>query len=57
MKVYKLTPGPSLNPCVERDLRDLLQWFDDAEPGEKMTVEVLEMTEGEYADLPEYMGP
>ena len=57
MKVYKLTPGPSLNPCVEKEPRNLLPFFDDAEPGDKMTVEVLEMSEGEYLDLPEYMGP
>lgn len=56
MKVYKLTPGPGFNPCIEREIRNLLVWFDEAEPGETMTIEVLEMTEGEYVDLPEYMG-
>ena len=57
MKVFKLTPGKGNSPCVESDIRNLNAWFEDAEPGDVYTVEVLYMTEDEYSRLPEYMGP
>jgi len=57
MKVYKITPLPDFNPCTEKDIKDLMIWLEESEPGDSFKVDVLEMTEEEYAALPEYMGP
>ncbi len=57
MKVYKVTPGPGLNPCIEKDPNAMLVWLEESEPGEVITVEVLEMTQAEFEALPEYEGP
>ena len=57
MKVYKVTPGIGLNPCCEKDLKTIQIWVEEAEPGEILTVEILEMSEVEYNKFPEYMGP
>lgn len=61
MRVYKVTPGEGNNSYVESDLRivaeQLPDWLIDIELGEKVTVDVLEMSEEEYKALPEYMGP
>lgn len=57
MKVYKVTPGPGLNPCIEKDPNAVLVWLEESEPGEMITIEVKEMTEAEFEALPEYEGP
>ncbi len=56
-KVFNVTPGKGLNPVCERDPQNALAWFEEAEPGSVITIEVLEMTEKEYGDLTEYEGP
>lgn len=57
MKVFNVTPGIGCNPCIEEDLKDILIWFQEAGVGDIITVEILEMSEKEYSELPEYMGP
>lgn len=57
MKVYKVTPGPGLNPCIEKDPNAVLVWLEESEPGEIITIEVKEMAEAEFEALPEYEGP
>ena len=57
MNVFKVWPGEGLNPCIEKDPSACLTWLEEAEPGDTVKIEVLEMTEAEYDALPEYMGP
>jgi len=57
MKVYKVTPDTDLNPCSEKSIDNVIPWLEMAEIGEKITIEVIEMTEAEYDALPEYRGP
>jgi hypothetical protein len=63
MKVYKIIPDynmitqKGLNPCIESDSKNIFIWFEEAEPGEKILIEVMEMPEKEYEKLPDYMGP
>ena len=57
MKVFKVWPGVDLNPCCEKDPAAALIWLEEAEPGEVIKIEVMEMTEKEYEALPEYEGP
>ena len=56
MRVYKIMPV-HCNPCCEKDLEDVKVWLKEAPVGESIMIRVLEMTEEEYKNLPEYMGP
>jgi hypothetical protein len=56
-RIYKVSPGKSLNPCCEDDIKNVMSWLQEAEAGEVITIEILEMTPEEYDALPEYMGP
>ena len=57
MRVYKITPEPGFNPCVESDPRTIVTWLEEAEVDDVFTVKVLDMTKREYDALPEYTGP
>lgn len=57
MRVYKITPGEGTCPYIEPNPAVIVDWLTDAELGEKITVDVLEMSEKEYKGLPEYTGP
>ena len=57
MKVYRITPEPHFNPCIEKDIKSIEVWLEEAEVGDKFTIDILEMAEEEYDSLPEYMGP
>lgn len=60
IKVYKITPdynkktGKGLNPCVEKEIKDISIWLEEAQIGENILIEVKEMTKLEYRNLPEY---
>lgn len=61
MKVFKVWPGEGLDPCIEKDPSACLTWFEESDPGEIIKIEalrytMLEMTEAEYDELPEYEG-
>jgi len=57
MKVFRITPGVGCNPCCEKQANSIVTWLEEAEVGETITVKILEMSENEYSELPEYMGP
>ena len=63
MTVYKIIPDynpetkKGLSSCTEKDVKNIAIWFEEAEPGESILVQVMEMSEEEYQKLPEYMGP
>jgi len=62
MKVYKITPDFDCNPHIEADLDSAMQatrtWLTECgDPGQELTIEVLEMTEEDYLNLGEYEGP
>ena len=57
MIVYTIIPGEGMNPCTEKDLKNVQVWIEQAEPGDEFIIKVSEMTEAEYSSLPEYMGP
>jgi len=56
MRIYMITPGHG-NPCYEIDIEAVMEWFKEAQPGNRFVVNVIEMSEEEYTALPEYMGP
>lgn len=57
MKVYKVTrPGYGNMHCIYRDWAEAGSEFDGAEVGDVIHVELVEMTEKELADLPEFEG-
>lgn len=57
MRVYEINPGTGLNHCTEKDPSMVLVWLEEASVGDVVCVRVKEMTESEYAALPEYVGP
>lgn len=57
MIVYTIIPGEGMNPCTEKDLKNIQVWLEQAEPGDEFVIKVHEMSEAEYSLLPEYMGP
>ena len=57
MKVYEINLNIDTNICVEKDIKDVMGWIDNAMPGESITITIEEMTESEYAALTEYKGP
>ena len=57
IKVFRVTPGKDLNPFSEVEIKDVILWLEEAQPGDTITIEVLEMSKQEYDNLPEYMGP
>jgi hypothetical protein len=57
IKVFTVTPGVRLAPCIEKDPKNLMVWLEEAQPGEVIQIRVSEMEEEEFKNLPEYMGP
>ena len=55
MKVYKVTPW-GCNSCIEKRPEDVAEVLREAEEGETIFINVIEMTEEEYEALPESMG-
>ncbi len=55
--MYKVIPGKGCNPCCEKEIKSVCVWLEEAEVGDELKIEVIEMTENEYNELPEYMGP
>ena len=56
MKIYKLTFDHSLNWCVFPSEELLFEDLKYMEPGTTATIDVLEMTEEEFNNLPEFEG-
>ena len=57
IKIYKTYPGKDLAPCCEKDIKNVIPWLEQCEVGDVLSIEILEMEEDEYNNLPEYMGP
>ena len=57
IKVYEVEPGKGANRCTERKIEDVLVWLEESEPGDVITIRVIEMDEQEYNSLPEFLGP
>lgn len=57
MKIFKVTPGKDLNPCHEKKLLSVMEWIQNAEVGDMITIEIKEMKEEDFDSLPEYEGP
>jgi hypothetical protein len=61
MKVYKVTIGVDRSPFIEADLKNAMVGVETAlqetEAPETLTVEVIDMDEQEYKNLPEWSGP
>jgi len=61
MRYVKITRGDMsgsyVEPYTPRDVMNVIDGeFSDAELGEKITLELIEMTEEEYDALPEFQG-
>ncbi|WP_147456633.1 hypothetical protein [Leptospira stimsonii] len=57
IRVFEIQPYEGANHCTEKNPKDVLVWLEEAEPGEEIIIRTKEMTEHEYANLPEYEGP
>ena len=61
MKVYQITPDKDCNPHTENNLKSAVasveEWLKDSDKGTVVSIEIFEMTEKEYSQLPEYEGP
>jgi len=57
MKVYEIECFPSANTCIEKDLKRMFVWFEEANIEDEIKIKVLEMSEEEYENLPEFEGP
>jgi hypothetical protein len=57
MKVFKVTrPDCGNQSCIYRDWVEVASEFDGAELGDVIHVELVEMSEKELAELPEFDG-
>ena len=56
IRTWTITRDKGLNPCTEKDIKGVLTWIEEAEPGCIIEIIVGEMDEAEYDELPEYMG-
>jgi hypothetical protein len=57
VKVYDVQPDKGLDSCCETDFDVIVDgYLRDAQPGDIITIKVLEMEESEFKALPECMG-
>ena len=57
IKVFKVSPGKGLNSCCEKDIKNVIIWLEEAEPGDVIEIKISRMQESDYDRLPEYAGP
>jgi hypothetical protein len=57
LRVWKIQAGQGANWCIEKDFDKVLDWLENIEESDIMTIWVLEMTGDEYNSLPEFTGP
>lgn len=57
MKVFKITPDIDANPYIEKEIDNIAVWLEESEIGDKITIDVINMSEEDYNNLPDYMGP
>jgi len=57
MRAFKITPGKGYSSCCEKEAKSVIDWLEISEVGDIITVEIIELSEKEYNQLPEYMGP
>jgi isochorismate hydrolase len=61
MRVYKISMAKGTCPFTEKTVSDAIAGIqstvEEAEIGTEVTINVIEMTEKEYAELPEWTGP
>ena len=61
MKVYRVTPDKQCASHTENNLSSAISaaqtWLSEGEVGTELTIEVLEMSQEDYDNLPEYEGP
>ena len=57
MKVYKIKAAIELDSGIEKEIKNLSIWFEEAKPGNVITIEVIEMSLQEYDNLSKHMGP
>ena len=58
MRVYKMGPKGLNKEIVKDPIAVVEHWLNsDAETGDIIEVEILEMNPEEYTSLPEYLGP
>ncbi len=57
IRIYVVTPGRDLMPCTERYIENVKAWLEEADVGDTVQIDIREIEESEYEDLPEYIGP
>jgi transposase len=57
LRVWKIQAGHGSGWCTEKDFEKVLEWLEDIEEYDIMTIRVSEMTGDEYNSLPEFTGP
>lgn len=56
MRMYKVTPC-GYSAVIEKYLNDVIYLIKEAEIGDRLEIEIIEMDEREFASLPECMEP
>lgn len=58
MRVYKIYPSHGGTPFIEKDPKNIIGWLEDGEEIEdRIIIQIIEMSEKEYNNLPEWTGP
>lgn len=61
MKVYEVELFKDANKYCEKGIKELIDeiklWAEDSEIGDTITINVLDMDETEYDNLPDFAGP
>jgi hypothetical protein len=55
--MYKVYVSQGTIPCTVQSKGDILSFLEDPQVGDKLCVEIIEMTKEEFLDLPEWEGP
>jgi uncharacterized protein (UPF0179 family) len=57
MKMYKVTVFEGANPCTVSNKGDILTFLDEVKVGDSIRIDIIEMTQAELDNLPEWDGP
>jgi hypothetical protein len=58
MRIYKIYPSHGGNPFHEKDPKKIIGWITDGEEiGDRIIIEILDMSEEEFDKMPEWTGP
>jgi hypothetical protein len=57
MIMYRVTVYEGTNPCTVSSKGDILSLIEDPQAGDKVTIEIIDMSMEDFENLPEWDGP